>query len=204
MIYKLQHNDIIKPLPIITKNGVSPYLVTECYYINSKLIYDTQNFLLKRALGKKIKREMALSISTDKYQKAVRYFLCIYHDKQIKFTYIGRTLMDKLMNGYKIQSPFWMTPNNLHLKIDIETIHKSYIQLPCYDNSEIIESDFDIDNNNYIQWIKDNQPFYIEDFIKGNDIYANRKILEDEGLYEYITDVIADDREEKINQVINE
>lgn len=201
MIYKLQHNDIIKPLPIITNSGVKPYLVTECYYINStKIIYDTPNSLLKRALLKKTKREMALSMSTGKYQKVIRYFLCIYHDKQIKFTYVGRQLMDKLMEGYKTHSPFWMTPNNLHLKIDIKLMHSVY---PNYDNSKIIESDFDIDNNDYLQWIKDNQPFYIEDFIKRNDVYANKIILEEEGLYEYITDVIADDREEKINQVIN-
>lgn len=200
MIYKLQHNDIIKPLPIITNSGVKPYIIINSFYINSRIIiYDTPNSLLKRALVKKTKREMALNVSTDKYQKAVRYFLCIYHDNQIKFTYVGRQLMDKLMEGYKTQSPFWMIPNNIHLKIDINMKSTPY---PNFSNSEIIESDFDIDND-YLQWIKDNQPFYIEDFIKRNDVYANLAVLQKEGLYGYITDVIADDREEKINQVIN-
>ena len=114
MMYKLKDGDIIKILPIIKKDGsFSPVEELRGFYIGGKVIYDTPQNHLKLALRTKDHQEGA-------YQSAskildTRIALCIYHEGEIKFTAVGKTIKDKLINSYKFDPR-----NNDHLKINIK------------------------------------------------------------------------------------
>jgi hypothetical protein len=81
-------------------------------------------------------------------------------------------------------------------------------QLQSFDKSEIIQQDWDkpnidIDNQEaWFEWLRTKQPFYIEDFVEKNNVFNNIDILKKEGLSDYIYEIIAENREKKINQVL--
>lgn len=130
--------------------------------------------------------------------------ICILHEGQIKFSMIGKKLIEKITSDYKFNPR-----NNHHLKVSIQMVNSGSIgHLPSFDKSEIIEQDWnkpniDIDNQQeWIDWLKTNQPFYIEDFIENHNVYKYIDVLKKEGLTDYIYEIIAENREKKINQVL--
>ena len=82
--------------------------------------------------------------------------------------------------------------------------------LPSFDKSKIIQQDWDrpnidIDNQKaWFEWLRINQPFYIEDYVEKNNVYKNIDILKKEGLSDYIQEIITDNRDKKINQVLTQ
>ena len=130
--------------------------------------------------------------------------LCIYHENQIKFTLVGKTIKDKLINSYLFDPR-----NNDHLKINIE-LKGTYIgHLPSFDNSEVIQHQWDKPNINidsqkdWLDWLKQNQPFFLEDYVESRNVFNNIDTLRQEGLTDYIYQIIADSREKKINEVMS-
>jgi hypothetical protein len=80
--------------------------------------------------------------------------------------------------------------------------------LQSFDNCEVIQQDWDIPNIDidnqkaWFEWLRTKQPFYIEDFVEKNNVFNNIDILKKEGLSDYIYEIIAENREKKINQVL--
>jgi hypothetical protein len=220
-MYKLKHGDIIKILPIIKKDGsFSTVEELNGFYIGGKVIYDTPQNHLKTALKTKAYQEglyqggaLAQGNYPSKLQNT-KIALCIYHENQIKFTLVGKTLKDKLINSYQFDPR-----NNDHLKINIKLIG-SYIShlpsfdnyighLPSFDNCEVIQHQWDKPNididsqKDWLDWLKQNQPFFIEDYIESRSVFNNIDTLKQEGLTDYIYQIIADSREKKINEVMS-
>ncbi len=52
--------------------------------------------------------------------------------------------------------------------------------------------------------IRKNQPFYIEDYYEKLNVFNNIDILKKEGLSDYIYEIIAENRENKINKVLTQ
>jgi hypothetical protein len=201
-MYKLKDGDIVKILPILKKNGgFSPVEELRGFYIGDKVIYDTPENHLRIALKNKSYREKSY-IDPSRLQRA-KVMLCIYHEGEIKFTLVGKTIKDKLINGYKFDPR-----NNYQLKVSIEMKHSSVGPLPSFDKCEIIQQDWDrpnidIDNQEaWFEWLRNNQPFYIEDYVEKNNVFNNIDVLKKEGLSDYIYEIIADNREKKINEVL--
>ena len=212
-MYKLKDGDIIKILPIIKKDGSFSFVEElRGFYIGGKIIYDTPQNHLKLALKTKAYQEGAYQSASESQNTKIA--LCIYHEGQIKFTLVGKTIKDKLINSYQFDPR-----NNDHLKINIKLIG-SYIghlpsfdnyigHLPSFDNCEVIQQQWDkpnidIDNQEaWFEWLRNNQPFFIEDYIESRSVFNNIDTLKQEGLTDYIYQIIADSREKKINEVMS-
>ena len=201
-MYKLKDGDIIKILPIIKKDGsFSPVEELRGFYIGGKIIYDTPQNHLKTALRTKAHQEGSYQ-SASKSQNT-KLALCIYHEGQIKFTLVGKTIKDKLINSYKFDPR-----NNDHLKINIKLVGSYIGHLPSFDNCEVIQHQWDkpnidIDSQRaWLDWLKQNQPFFIEDYVERRSVFNNIDHLKQEGLTDYIYQIIADSREKKINEVM--
>jgi len=203
MMYKLKDGDVVKILPIVKKKGgFSAVEQLNGFYIGEKIIYDTPENYLKAALNKKffIDNDTKLSPLRLKFNKTV---LCIFHEGEIKFTLVGKKMLDIIVGGYKFDPR-----NNYQLKVNIEMVKASVGDLPSFDKSEIIQQDWDrpnidIDNQEaWFEWLRANQPFYIEDYVEKNNVYKNIDILKKEGLSDYIYEIISENREKKINQVL--
>lgn len=206
MIYKLKDGDIFKVLPILTKKG--GFLTIEelkGFYIGNKIIYDTSDGILRKALTNKLYKEDSYN---NLYRQQVnRLALCIYHEGEIKFTLVGKTIKDILLKSYKFD------PRNdyqLKVKIEIKDTHSVGQPLPSFDKCEVIEKEWNkpnIDINSekeWFEWIRKNQPFYIEDYYEKLNVFNNIDILKKEGLSDYIYEIIAENRENKINKVLTQ
>lgn len=203
MMYKLKDGDVVKILPVVKKKGgFSAVEQLNGFYIGEKIIYDTPENYLKAALNKKffIDNDTKLSPLRLKVNKTV---LCVFHEGEIKFTLVGKKMLDIIVAGYKFDPR-----NNYQLKVNIEMVKASVGDLPSFDKSEIIQQDWDrpsidIDNQEaWFEWLRVNQPFYIEDYVEKNNVYKNIDILKKEGLSDYIYEIISENREKKINQVL--
>lgn len=202
-MYKLKDGDIIKILPIIKKDGsFSPVEELRGFYIGGKVIYDTPQNHLKTALRTKAHQEGAYQSASESQNTKIA--LCIYHEGQIKFTLVGKTIKDKLINSYLFDPR-----NNDHLKINIKLVGSYIGHLPSFDNCEVIQQEWDkpnIDINSqsaWIDWLKQNQPFFIEDYVERRSVFNNIDTLKEQGLTDYIYQIIADSREKKINEVMS-
>lgn len=201
-MYKLKDGDIIKILPIIKKDGsFSPVEELRGFFIGGKVIYDTPQNHLKTALRTKAHQEGAYQSTSESQNTKIA--LCIYHEGQIKFTLVGKTIKDKLINSYLFDPR-----NNDHLKINIKLVGSYIGHLPSFDNCEVIQKEWDkpnIDINSqtaWIDWLKQNQPFFIEDYVERRSVFNNIDTLKEQGLTDYIYQIIADSREKKINEVM--
>lgn len=201
MMYKLKDGDVVKILPILKKKGgFSPVEELRGFFIGGKVIYDTPENHLRIALKNKSYIEKSY---IDPSRQSTKVVLCIYHEGEIKFTLVGKTIKEKLINGYKFDPR-----NNYQLKVNIEMKDSHVGHLPSFDKSEIIQQDWDkpnidIDNQEaWFEWLRIKQPFYIEDYIEKHNVLNNIDILKNEGLSDYIYEIIAENREKKINQVL--
>ena len=201
MMYKLKYGDVVKILPILKKKGgFSPVEELRGFFIGGKVIYDTPENHLRIALKNKSYIEKSY---IDPSRQSTKVVLCIYHEGEIKFTLVGKKIRDMLINGYKFDPR-----NNYQLKVNIEMIDSHVGHLPSFDKSEIIQQDWDkpnidIDNQEaWFEWLRIKQPFYIEDYIEKHNVLNNIDILKNEGLSDYIYEIIAENREKKINQVL--
>ena len=202
MMYKLKDGDVVKILPILKKKGgFSPVEELRGVFIGGKVIYDTPENHLRIAL--KNKSYIEKSYIDPSSLQSTKVVLCIYHEGEIKFTLVGKTIKEKLINGYKFDPR-----NNYQLKVNIEMKDSHVGHLPSFDKSEIIQQDWDkpnidIDNQEaWFEWLRIKQPFYIEDYIEKHNVLNNIDILKNEGLSDYIYEIIAENREKKINQVL--
>lgn len=205
MMYKLKDGDVVKILPILKKKGgFSAVEQLSAFHIGNKIIYDTPENYLKAALHKKflIDNDTKLNPLRLKVNKTI---LCIFHEDEIKFTLVGKKMLDIIVEGYGYK---FDPRNNYQLKVNIKMVQASVGNLQSFDDSKVIEQEWnkpniDIDNQEaWFEWLRNNQPFYIEDYVEKNNVYKNIDILKKEGLSDYIYEIISENREKKINQVL--
>jgi len=203
MMYKLKDGDIVKILPIVKKKGgFSAVEQLNGFFIGEKIIYDTPENYLKVALNKKFFIDNSTELNPLRV-KINKTALCIFHEGEIKFTLVGKKILDIIVAGYKFDPR-----TNYQLKVNIEMVQTGVGHFPSFDKSEIIQQEWDkpnidIDNQEaWFEWLRANQPFYIEDYVEKNNVYKNIDILKKEGLSDYIQEIIAENREKKINQVL--
>ena len=202
MIYKLKQDDEVKILPIIKKDGsFIPIFGSKCVFVDNKIIYDdyqnNKNYLTKIIQKNLLKNGVKKPLTT-------RTFICIYHENQIKFSVIGKTITDLLMKDYKFDPR-----NNLHLKVKIDSINSHIGTIPGYDKSVIIEKDWDKpinDINSQHEWldfIRQNQPFYVEDYLSDRNIFRNIESLKKEFDDDCLSDIIKENRDLQLNKILD-
>ena len=195
--HKLEHGDIIKILPLVTSdNTIHHILGTSALYIRNRWIYDTKGYLDKLYFSKKGSGiEAALSISR-------KFWCAALINNEVKFISFGRTIRDILHNEYNRDKQWFM--NNKQLLININTKQIGSMQLPAYDGSIFIEKEWDIpvnDMSEWKDWIKQNQPFYLDKFFEKNGVMANYDIL-NKTYDNRLSEIISEIRDNKINNLI--
>lgn len=192
MIYRLEDGDCVKILPLLNKDGsFLPIKELRSFFIGNKTIFDTSGNLAK-AIRKK----------DEKAFSPTKYMVCIYHNDEIKFTMVGSVLFNIILENYKFDPR-----NNLHLKINIKNCNLGGMILPDYKDSLITDTewnkpDFGNNQDDWISWIKNKQPFYYEDYINSKGLIANLDLLKKEGYGEFLQEVISENRDKKINQIL--
>lgn len=196
MFHKVKNGDIYKILPIIKKDGsTQPFIDTTCVYLDNKIIYDdpSKNYL----------NRLYLKDRSNPNTMSRRHIFCIYINNEIKFISVTRTLFKLISENYDFD-----IRNNSHICIIIEMKNSNIGPLPSYDLSTVFERDWikPVKNTNssseWINWIKINQPLYIEDFLVKNGIYYNIDIINKHYDGE-LDEIIKEDRDLKLNTLLN-
>ena len=202
--YIPEDGDIVKILPILKKDGTfCPLIKTGFVYLvpDGKLIYDQSNYLRRIRQNEYAKKSNKISNIGE------RFFFFVSINGEFKFMQIGKKLADIIKQGlYQGQSMGSLLTGDGHLKISkthVKTGMNS-AQFPCFDESTIVEKKWNSPNistqTEAIEWTMKNQPFYIEDFLEKNGIFANLKML-NEHYDNAFSDLIAEDRNKKLEVI---
>jgi len=203
MFHKIQNGDTFKLIPqISTDGGIIWIKEMDCLFIENSIIYDIDSKWmnkLKSIIYKEKYNESSPMFNKVNYSK--RYY-CNFIDKtgSIKtFTFgkglhkiIVEHLPDKLIN---IRS-------NWHLHISME-IRNSY---PIYDRTSVIEKDWycpvnDLNNQQeWMEFIKYNSPD-LDTYFRQKDIKYHRDELSKVFGNDVISEIISNERSEKLNQL---
>jgi hypothetical protein len=200
--YKPEDGDIVKILPILKKDGTfCPFIKTGFVYIDGKLIYDQANYLRRIRQNEYVKKSNKIPNIGE------RFFFFVSINEEFKFMQTGKKLTDIIKEGlYQGQSMGSLLTGNGHLKISKKHVQTGVnsAQFPCFDESKIVEKKWNSPNiltqTEAVEWTMQNQPFYLEDFLKKNGIFVNLKIL-NEYYDNAFSDLIADEREKKLGEL---
>ena len=196
MIYKPEDGDIVKILPILKKDGTfCPLIKTGFVYLDGKLIYDQSNYLRRIRQNEYVKKSNKISNIGE------RFFFFVSINEEFKFMQTGKKITDIIKQElYQGQSMGSLLTGNGHLKISKREIQT----FPCFDESKIVEKKWNSPNistqTEAVEWTMKNQPFYIEDFLEKNGIFANLKML-NEHYDNAFSDLIAEDRNKKLEAI---
>lgn len=200
-LYRPEDGDIVKVLPILKKDGTfCPFIKTGFVYLDggkskSVIIYDQSNYL-KRVWHNE--RYVKKSNKTSNIGERSWFFVLV--NGQYKFMQTGKTLTDiikkELYHGNSMSS---LLIGDGHLQIS-KTLVQSF---PCFDETKVIEKKWDCpvsNNEEATNWILNKQPFYIEDHLEKNGIFANLKLL-NEYYDNAFSELIAEDRNKKLETI---
>ncbi len=190
--YKPEHKDIIKIVPIIKYDGSTTYSFnTNSVFYKNKYIFDDLN---KDYLSRLWNIHKKNPISNDVHYVQRSYF-SVYINGKISFmgapTSLRRVIMESMLDIY----PF----DDKHVRIKKEAMNSSYF---TFENSNIIEQEWDKPFNE-IDWLKTNQPFYFEEYITNNNFFKNIDLLKEAFGVNAMCEIISDDRDNKINDIID-
>ena len=204
MFHKIQDGDILKLIPQISKdNNILWIREMDCLFIEefNRNLYDVDSKWMGKL--KSIIYKDKYNQSSPMYNKvnySKRYY-CNFIDKtgSIKTFTFGRTL-NKIIteNLDKLTS----IRSNYQLNISMQ-IKMTY---PIYDKSSVIEDDWfcpvnDLDNQQeWMEFIKNNSPD-LDTFFKQKDIKYHREELSKVFGIDVISEIISNDRSEKLNQL---
>lgn len=195
-LYRPEDGDIVKILPILKKDGTfCPFIKTGFVYLDGKLIYDQSNYL-KRIWHNE--RYVKKSNNTSNIGERFWFFVLVNED--FKFMQVGKKISDIIKNElYQGNSMGSVLISDKHLQIS-KTLVQSF---PCFDETKVIEKKWDCpvsNNEEATNWILNKQPFYIEDHLDKNGIFANLKLL-NEYYDNAFSDLIAEDRNKKLETI---
>ncbi len=198
--YKPEDGDIVKILPILKKDGTfCPFIKAGFVYIDGRFIYDQSSYL-KRIWH----NERFVKKSNKTSNIGERFFFFLSIDGEFRFMQTGKKIADIIKEGlYQGQTMGGLLTGDGHLKISKTHVQTGLnsVQFPCFDESKIVERKWDSPNISTqaeaVEWTMANQPFYIEDFLEKNGIFANLKML-NEHYDNAFSDLIAEDRNKKL------
>lgn len=196
-LYRPEDEDIVKVLPILKKDGTfCPFIKTGFVYLDGgKFIYDQSNYL-KRVWHNE--RYTKKSNKTSNFGERFWFFVLV--NGQYKFMQTGKKLTDIIINElYQGNSMGGVLIGDKHLQIS-KTLIQSF---PCFDETKVVEKKWDCpisNNEEATNWILNKQPFYIEDHLEKNGIFANLKLL-NEYYDNAFSDLIAEDRNKKLEVI---
>lgn len=196
MFYKLKDGDEIKIIPFFDKQG--NIQLTKEYgfmYIDNGIVIDDQTRFLYRLVN----YDYYNSTPMKKKAFAMRNVFMIWHDDQLKFISVGRILTNIFIHSIDIRS-------NKHIKIVNEMINSSIVFLPNYDKSYYFEKEWNCpvaDKEEFINFIKENQNFYVEDYIEKNNVFKKIDIVKKE-FGENFNIFLSEFRDKKLNKVLEE
>lgn len=199
MIYKLKHGDTFKVLPIVMKdNTFSSHIVVLSGYFFNRIIYDTSSGYLANFF-----RENFSNSEIQKF-RIIRNFFCIYINGKVEFICVGRYLTEFIRNS------ILDIRDNKQLCVSIIDRSMGSGQYSDYSKSIFIERDWvkPVKNINsqleWIDWIKNNQQGYIEEYIEKLNIINNIDIFKDKGLpfTNLISEIISEERNKKLDKIL--
>jgi len=200
MIHKLQDGDVIKILPVLKKDGKFDFFRNVAAIYTNKFIYDNsgKDYLKRMCFSK---REKGIA----KPNIIHRRFFCVYINGLIKFMFVGEKLHEIIMSveNHSIR-------DNKHLLINVKMVNIGSEMLPSYEHSSIIDKEWDIPISNkdsqeeWLDWIKKNQPCYLDDYLERLSIFNNIPELKKAFGEDFLTDLIIDDRDKKIKLLLND
>jgi len=180
-------------LKIPKKDGtfVNEMSMTFTYLEKSKkLLYDDSNLINK--IYWKLRKNNLKSSSIGK-----RIFYFVLHDGAIKYIEVGNSIHKLLNNDCSFS---YNIKDNLHI---VKEMYDSSIGgLPSYDKSYITKSSSSFNSEQeYHDFILNNQPFYLEDFLYKNSVLNNIDLIKDEYGDVYF-ELIEEERDNKINLIL--
>ena len=196
-LYRPEDGDIVKILPILKRDRTfCPFIKTSFVFLGDrKMIYDQSNYLKRVAYNEKYVKK---SNNTSNIGERFWFFVLVNGD--FKFLQTGKKISDiikkELYNGNSMGS---LLISDKHLQIS-KTLVQSF---PCFDESKVIEKKWNCpvsNNEETTNWILNKQPFYIEDYLEKNGIFANLKLL-NEYYDNAFSDLIAEDRNKKLETI---
>ena len=196
-LYRPEDGDIVKVLPIMKKDGTfCPFIKTGFVYLDGgKFIYDQSNYL-KRVWNNE--RYVKKSNKTSNFGERFWFFVLV--NGSFKFMQAGKKISDIIKNElYQGNSMDSLLISDKHLQIS-KTLIQSF---PCFDETKVIKKKWDYpasNNEEVTNWILNKQPFYIEDYLDKNGIFANLKLL-NEYYDNAFSDLIAEDRNKKLETI---
>jgi len=194
MKHVLKDGDYLNILKIPKKDGtfVNEIPMTFAYLEKSKkLLYDDSNLIIK--INSKLIKNNLKSSSIGK-----RIFYFVLHDGFIKYIEVGNSI-HKLLNSdcsfsYNIK-------DNLHIVQEIVIINGG-MSFPSYDKSYITKSSSSFNSEQeYHDFILNNQPFYLEDFLYKNSVLNNIDLIKDEYGDVYY-ELLKEERDNKISLIL--
>ncbi len=201
MIYKLQDGDIIKIIPILNRDDTIVHVKPiNCMFLENRMIYDTsgKNYLRKIWYSNRKSSKSSSSIS-------MKYFICAYVNGLIKFISVGRTIMDIISKSSDRD-----IKGNKFLLVRVKMVNcDNGLVLPNYEDSSIIEREWikpvnDVNNNSeWIDWIKNNQPEYLDDLLERSSIFNHISKIKKAFGENILSDLISDARDKKIETILN-
>jgi hypothetical protein len=195
MKHLLTDGDCLNILKIPKKDGtfVNEISMTFSYLEKSKrLLYDDSNLINKIYL--KLRKNNLKSSGIGK-----RIFYFVLHDGLIKYIEVGNSIHKLLNNDCSFSHDI---KDNLH--IVKEMINSSIGGLPSYDKSYITKSSGSFSSEQeYYDFILDNQPFYLEDFLYKNSALNNIDLIKDEYGDVYF-ELLEEERDNKINLILED
>lgn len=199
MFYKLQDGDEFKIIPFLDKQG--KVQITKEYgfiYIDNDIVIDDDSRLLYRLVN----YDYYNSTTMKKKPFTMRNVFMIWHDNELKFISASRTLTNILIHSIDIRS-------NKHIKIVKEMVNSNIGFLPSFEKSYSFDKEWEcpvLDKNSKEQWmdfIKENQKLFVEDYIDKNNIYKKIDIVKKE-FGDNFNLFLAEIRDKKLNKILEE
>ena len=190
MFHKLKDGDLVKILPFIDDNGRFEFGVDfNTMFLKKQSMTILDNTKILNKLFFKYRNEFNIRI-------AHRTLLNVCIDGgDIKTIAITRTLNKIIEDNEKLLD----MKDNYFLMVRINDVSSPIGPLPSYDNSHVVQLDWEpLD----ISLIKKQQANYSDMFEK-NSPMKNRDRISKEFGKDLISEIITEEREEKINKILN-
>jgi hypothetical protein len=195
MKHVISDSDYLNILKIPKKDGsfVNEIPMTFAYLEKSKkVLYDDSNLINK--IYWKLRENNIKSSGVGK-----RTFYFVLHNGIIKYIEVGNSIHKLINNNCSFS---YNIKDNLHIVQEMVSIVGT--SLPSYDKSYIIKSaGLFSSEQEYHDFILNNQPFYLEDYLYKNSALNNIDLIKDEYGDVYF-ELLEEERDNKINLILDE
>lgn len=206
MIYHLQDGDIIKLAPTITKdNKIKLIFEINTLYVGparkTKQVFDYKNYISQIINIELKKGNNILS------RKILNRFALIYHNNELKYTKLPLSIW-KIIEKESNNNIFDVR-SNLHINVKIKQVEMDGNKFNSYDDTCFLEKTWEkpVDEDSVDEWtnyIKNNTPFNMEEYIEKNNLISNIELLKSEFGTDHIGHIIAEARDKKLDLLIKD